>query len=286
MPMMTWMADVLRSAGLPVREVPGWRTRGHGALGKILGVLCHHTAGSAVGDYPSERVVVSGRTGLPGPLANLGLTRSGVWVVISAGQAWHAGTGSVSWCPKDQGNAHLVGVEAESVGTRDDWTTAQRSNYPRGVAAILKHFDLPASHAIGHKEWAPGRKVDPAFWDMNAFRADVARWMGATATVASEGGFLMALTDSEQREILDGIRKLKPGIVLPARSPNCSPKQDDYIGSGLNAWAEAANARAAVEALARQITSGPASGLATLSDADVQRIAAAVLNELAKRASA
>lgn len=175
MPYLTWMADALRAGGLPVREIPGWQTRGHGAMSTVLGVLCHHTAGPASGAYPSERVVVNGRPGLDGPLANLGLDRNGTWVVVAAGVAWHAGTGSVAWCPANAGNAHLIGVEAESVGTRDDWTAAQRQNYPRGVAALLRHLNLPESRAIGHKEWARGRKIDPAFWDMAAFRAEVAR---------------------------------------------------------------------------------------------------------------
>lgn len=176
--MLTELADVLRGDGLPVREIPGWQTRGHGEMSDdVLGVLCHHTAGPAIGNYPSEAVVVNGRPGLAGPLANLGLARDGTWIIVAAGQAWHAGTGSISWCPANTGNTHLIGVEAESCGIRDDWTDAQRGSYPRGVAALLRHFGLPAARAIGHKEWAPLRKIDPAFWDMNQFRADVARWL-------------------------------------------------------------------------------------------------------------
>lgn len=209
---LAWLADVLRAAGLPVREIPGWQTRGHGSFaGSPLGVLCHHTAGPASGNYPSEQVVVNGRTGLPGPLANLGLARDGTWIVVAAGVAWHAGTGALPWCPPNQGNTHLIGVEAESVGTRDDWTPQQRTNYPRGVAALLAYLRLGPDRAVGHKEWAPGRKIDPAFWDMNAFRADVARWMHTTtaATItAATGGFLMALSEDEQRELLARVRNL------------------------------------------------------------------------------
>lgn len=186
---LLWLADVLRDAGLAVREVAGWQSRGHGDFhpGGVLGVLAHHTAGPARGAYPSERVVVAGRPGLEGPLANLGLDRDGVWIVIAAGQAWHAGTGGAPWCPANQGNSRLIGIEAESVGTRDDWTNAQRESYPRGVAALLDHLRLGPERAIGHREWAPGRKIDPAFWDMGAFRAAVARWqrVPAVATVSA-----------------------------------------------------------------------------------------------------
>ena len=182
MPYMTWLADALRGGGLPVREVVGWRTRGHGAMADVRGVVCHHTAGAASGLYPSEKVVVNGRVGLAGPLCNLGLDRAGTWIVVAAGQAWHAGTGSVAWCPSG-GNSHLIGVEAESVGTRDDWTAAQRESYPRGVAMLLRYLKLPASRAIAHREWAPGRKIDPAFWDMGEFRRAVGRDLAPPAVV-------------------------------------------------------------------------------------------------------
>lgn len=217
MPDLTFMPDVLRDAGLPVRVVPGWESRGHGAMNTVLGVLVHHTAGAATGLFPSERVVVEGRSGLAGPLCNLGLDRAGTWIVVAAGQAWHAGTGSAPWCPANQGNSRLIGVEAESVGTRDDWTAAQRESYPRGVAALLRHLGLPASRVIGHKEWAPGRKIDPAFWDMNAFRADTARWM--TNPTAPSGRAFMALSDAEQRELLDATRKLVGWLSMPSFVP-------------------------------------------------------------------
>lgn len=71
------------------------------------------------------------------------------------------------------------------------------------------------------------------------------------APTPTPGGFLMALTDAEQVEILAGIRALKPGMVLPARSVNCRTSKDDQYGHTLNAEAEAADARAvATQALA------------------------------------
>jgi hypothetical protein len=213
---LTWLAAALRDAGLPVREVPGWQTRGHGAMhDEVAGVLVHHTAGPATGLLPSERVLVEGRTGLAGPLCNLALARDGTWVVVAAGQAWHAGTGVLPWCPQNQGNSRLIGIEGESVGTRDDWTPAQRASYPRGVAALLIHLGLGSFRVAAHREWAPSRKIDPAFWDMHAFRADVARWM-----TAPTGGALMALSDTEQRELLDRVRNLEHQLVLGEGGPD------------------------------------------------------------------
>jgi hypothetical protein len=178
----TWLADVLRGAGLAVDEskVPNWRQRGHTdgpTLDAPVGVLGHHTAGPATGDLPSFGTVLNGRSDLAGPLANLMLSRSGVFVPIAAGRAWHAGAGSCPWVPHNDGNGYLIGIEAESAGT-GDWTDAQLSAYPRGVAALLSHLGAGADRFLGHKEWAPGRKPDPAGWpgDMAGFRSAVSGW--------------------------------------------------------------------------------------------------------------
>ena len=76
--------------------------------------------------------------------------------------------------PANDGNRYLIGIEAESTGVTDDWTPEQRAAYPRGVAALCRAMGVGADRVIGHREWAPTRKIDPAFWDLNAFRNDVA----------------------------------------------------------------------------------------------------------------
>lgn len=235
--MLTWLGVVLRKAGLPVREIPGWQNRGHGAMGQVLGVLAHHTAGPQTGNYPSESVVVLGRPGLEGPLANLGLARDGTWIVVAAGQAWHAGTGSISWCPANTGNSHLIGVEAESCGLRDDWTDAQRGSYPRGVAALLSYLGLPASRAIGHKEWAPQRKIDPAFWDMRQFRADVARWQAVSTPAPTpprplreDDDMYVKCESVPKGQIWTGL--LSGGVLIGPLSPGETSQADSNIKSG------------------------------------------------------
>lgn len=168
MPRQLWIADKCREWGLPVVEVAGWKTRGSATFNP-RGVICHHTAGAATGDYPSLRVVRDGRSGLPGPLSQVGLGRTGKVYVIAAGRANHAGRGG--WRGLS-GNTSVLGIEAESVGTRDDWTAAQRANYPVLVAALLDGIGRDESWACGHKEWTR-RKIDPAYWDMSRLRADV-----------------------------------------------------------------------------------------------------------------
>ncbi len=58
---------------------------------------------------------------------------------------------------------------------------------------------LPVARLIGHKEWT-SRKSDPRH-DMNWRRARVANF-----TPRRTGGFLMALSDSEQHELRDTMR--------------------------------------------------------------------------------
>jgi hypothetical protein len=171
-----WLADAARLTRYPVVEVAGWRTRGHGGMRVVEGVVAHHTANGPRGDYPSLNIVRNGRAGLRGPLSAYGLGRSGTIFVIAAGQSWHAGASA--WARYIDLNDEFLGIEAESVGTRDDWTPAQRDAYPRLTAAILYYMRRGADRVAGHKEVCRprGRKIDPAYWDMNAFRSRVA-WM-------------------------------------------------------------------------------------------------------------
>ncbi len=162
MPMLTNLADVVRTSGLPVFEDPGWKTRGHGGMSGVKGVVCHHTAGPATGNSPSLSVVRSGRTGLAGPLAHIVLGRDGTAIIVAAGLAYHAGAGSGFGLPANGANAWMLGIEAESTGSvAGDWTPQQVNAYPRLVAALAAGYGFSLSMAIAHYEWAPTRKVDP-----------------------------------------------------------------------------------------------------------------------------
>lgn len=171
---LTWLPAVLEEAGLKVAEVPGWETRGRGEMGAVKGVLCHHTAGTRLGSMPSLRVLIEGRSDLPGPLAQLGLGRDGTYYVIAAGRCNHAGAGR--WMDESNGNYCFIGIEAENTGRADDpWPDVQLDAYRRGAAEILRQLHQPADYCAGHKEYAmpPGRKPDPSL-DMLDFRRVVA----------------------------------------------------------------------------------------------------------------
>lgn len=180
---LTWLPEVLEDAGLKVAEQPGWRTRGRGEVGRIRGVMCHHTAGSRHGNMPSLALLTRGRADLPGPLAQLGLGRDGTFYVISAGRANHAGRGN--WQGVTTGNSSFIGIEAENSGRNDDpWPAVQLDAYRRGAAAILRKINAAATMCCGHREYAlpSGRKPDPVF-SMDEFRSGVAAILAGRAAI-------------------------------------------------------------------------------------------------------
>ena len=169
MPRQTGIPAALRAMGLTVEMAAGWEFRGSTDFDP-QGVTCHWTAGQKTGDRPSLRVCVDGRTGLPGPLCQVFLTRAGVAVVVAAGRANHAGIGGWDGLT---GNRSVWGIEAENSGS-DPWTDAQRWAYPRAVAALCRLSGIPVRRVHGHSEWAPTRKSDIGTWPMSQMRADVA----------------------------------------------------------------------------------------------------------------
>jgi peptidoglycan hydrolase-like protein with peptidoglycan-binding domain len=178
---LIWLPNVLEAAGVKVALVEGWQNRGRSDVGKIFGVICHHTAGPKNGNMPSLHLLINGRSDLPGPLAQLGLGRDGTYYVIAAGRCNHAGKGM--WQGVTTGNTNFIGIEAENTGKADDpWPAVQKDAYHRGVAAILKHLSRGPEFCAGHKEYAlpNGRKPDPNF-DMSAFRSSVAAILNGTA---------------------------------------------------------------------------------------------------------
>lgn len=179
----TDLATYLRSWGLKVQEVSGWQERSSNWAKTFAprGAVIHHTAGPAAGgNYPSYNTVLNGRTGIPGPLSQFGLGRDGTVILFAGHRANHAGVGGPKvGVPADSGNAYLWGIECENDGYQA-FPTVQMQAYYRLVAALSKYpkAPFPVSNAIGHKEWAPGRKSDPHF-DMNTFRANVAKAVNA-----------------------------------------------------------------------------------------------------------
>lgn len=161
--MLIDLADACRRSGLPVVEVAGWQSRGHGSMAGLRTIVCHHTAGPATGEAPSLNYIRDNG------LSHLVLGRSGTVYVVAAGLCWHAG---VVHRP-EWGNSYSIGIEAEATG-HDSWPEVQYGAYARLCAALVEHYGLRVEDVRGHKEVAApdGRKIDPNF-DMNEFRVAV-----------------------------------------------------------------------------------------------------------------
>lgn len=166
----------LRAAGLQVVEVPGWQDRAYAGSFDPVGVTWHHDA-SGIGPSPAmlDLIAFRGTTNTPPPLSQIWVSYTGVWYIIAAGRANHAGKGD-GWLDvvgRDDGNRRAVGIEVDhTVG--EDWPTVQITSLRVGTAVLLRLMGRPARNLFAHREYAPGRKVDPAGLDMASERSTVA----------------------------------------------------------------------------------------------------------------
>jgi N-acetylmuramoyl-L-alanine amidase-like protein len=215
-----WLADAARSTGYPVVEVAGWRSRGHGGMRVVEGVVGHHTGTTdkAAGDYPSVGIVTNGRSDLAGPLCNLGLGRSGTIYVVAAGCAWHAGASR--WAGFTDLNDKFLGIEAESAGT-GGWSNAQLDAYPKLVAALLRYMSRGPDRYAGHKDVALplGRKPDPVGIDTNWMRQQVARILGASGGGGSAAPGKDDEMQADERAALFALLEQSTGSKTPGQYP-------------------------------------------------------------------
>jgi len=176
----------LRTWGLKVNGGKNWKTSGRPNNFYPRAIIVHHTAsGSKSGNFSSEAVVTNGRSDLKGPLCHFLLGRDGTVKIISTGYANHAGYGGPkAGIPKNMGNTYTFGIEAENNGVGEPWSAKQLQAYYRLCAALLVWIGKKDVNLVfGHKEWAPGRKIDPAGINMDKFRKNVKKALDAGPTV-------------------------------------------------------------------------------------------------------
>ncbi len=173
----TWLAGVLRAAGLNVVEHDGWKTRTARTSAKTTwGVLCHHDAArpSSSRARVTPGMIRDGHSALAGPISQLLITDDCKVHVIAAGTANHAGKGLIPGTLWTDGNARLLGIEVNNSGVGEQWSAGLLETYCTTVAACLRHLGLGSDRAIAHKEFAVprGRKIDPfGPWDPSWHRA-------------------------------------------------------------------------------------------------------------------
>jgi hypothetical protein len=179
---------LLRAEGLRVVEHEGWRTRGRPGPFAPVGTLCHHTATSkSASDEAVCRLLIVGRSDLPGPLSQIGLARDGTVHLIAAGRANHAGSAKSSGTvAAGDGNTLYIGVEAFNDGVGEPWPAVQYDAYVTLAAALCEHVTGNSAQTVrGHKETSLSGKIDPLF-DMDAFRGRVHERLSDPTTDQSE----------------------------------------------------------------------------------------------------
>jgi len=186
------LPEILRAAGLPVIEEPGWeyRARSSGGYsdGRPTHLMWHHTASNAGSDGQSD-VDYCCYVSENRPVANLYIARTGQWWVMAGGATNTNGQGGpMDGVPADSMNTHAVAVEAANNGVGELWADIQQRNYVIGARAVANAYGLRYHRA--HFEWT-SRKIDPAGqsrwatggnkWNMDALRADIAAgWPGGS----------------------------------------------------------------------------------------------------------
>lgn len=225
---MSRLVEHLRSWGLDVVDV-GVTAR-PGRYPDVRALLVHHTGDTC---DPARvagvlDVVRHGRPGLSGPLSQTFVGQDcRVYVTahpntgqVGAGKANHAGEGRYApWLPLNEGNTFSHGTEVQCSGAHPLSTHPRL--YPvvvRLQAALAVFYGLTDEQVIGHREYAPARKVDPRD-DMERVRRDVAAQMkvGPNPHTAQEDD--MPLTDADVQKLaaaaaaalLDATIHLGPG---------------------------------------------------------------------------
>lgn len=227
----------VKKSGLKVVWVAGWKARGRATMGTIQTITLHHTATprsfKKTTEYPTLNVVKNGRPGLPGPLAQLGLGRTGTVYVFAAGRANHAGVSRAT----SMTNSHAIGIEAE--GAMEAWPDTQYQAYLRLVRALIDEFGLGTSRALRHGETCspPGRKTDASF-SGPAFRTALATIKSGSSpapnpTPVEKGLFGMAFKTADSRTEKQKSAKGKE-ITLRTRAKDrnkllCSVKKGELV---------------------------------------------------------
>ncbi len=162
----TWLAKVLRDAGLHVVEHDGWKHRGLSTALPFTpkAVVWHHDA-SAKGASPGVASFMLNRFETAAAqiwvcLGCGGKHRIGTWHLLASGRAPHAGVTR----PGAPTNFTSLGIETDHT-TGEDWHPDLLRSLRVGTAAILRHLGRSAAKGLHfHKSicFPKGRKTDPA----------------------------------------------------------------------------------------------------------------------------
>lgn len=136
---------------------PNYNSRG-GA--DIDAIILHHTASNntaadlATLRSPAAKVSAHYLIGKDGTIFHL---------VDDKYAAWHAGVSSLRGDTSPSVNARSLGIEITNDGLgKTPFTEAQYKALEQLVPYLAKTYNIPMKNILGHKDVAPGRKIDPA----------------------------------------------------------------------------------------------------------------------------
>lgn len=231
----------LKAEGLRVVEVSGSRGRcrchngPHSAGGPLVrsfapsgDVMVHITAGGLGGRSPLRYIadIINGDAATPFK-SQFVTDPEGVVYVNGVGRANHAGNvssasisasraqalstqGYVGTMRGHDADGNTVWYGIENIAAQS-MTAAQYDASVRICAAMARLSGRSGRGSIGHGEASDQRSYGDPNLDMGRFRRDVIARVKAGPSGARENGFLMALNDEQQTEVLTILRDLRVG---------------------------------------------------------------------------
>ena len=170
------LLNELEAAGLTVKELPGWKTRGGiwATNNKPEGIMQHHTAAPV--PYPPKRLADNNRI-----KANMNTKPDGtVWMIAYNACNYSSGPGSKVVLEENVrpalapianakergladnygGNRYFFNYENDHLGDGSSLPAVQFDAIVDSTRVVLNHFGLVADQVISHAEHTR-RKVDP-----------------------------------------------------------------------------------------------------------------------------
>lgn len=202
----------VRAQGVDVRFLDGWADRGRPSYFEPGGAVDHHTGGPAWSVesqwWSMLYLVRDGRSDLNGPLANVCTWPDGTLWIVAAGTCNHAGPGGWNGLA---GNYSVWGNElVHSGGPNEEWPEAQLRSALLWDVALARHTGYGAEMVSEHKEWSNAGKIDRINIDGDERRARIAELLAGGQPEED----WMALTEDEQRELLDAVREIRDPAKL------------------------------------------------------------------------
>jgi hypothetical protein len=279
-------AELARAQGVTVTFDPGWTSRGRDGLNPRC-IVEHDTSdGARLSRGRMLDILRNGHGAISGnAIANDAVLPDGEVVVLASGVAWHAGQSR--WDGLSGMNVNGLGTEYQRFAG-DPLADVQLHAGRIWTRARMAAFTIPSRRVCEHSECAipAGRKVDRS--SRPGVRISGATWRASlvappTPTPVPEDD--MPLSDAD----VEKVARRAAELVWTRQNPVTGNSYGFHVrqlgvrtGPLTDADGRSWSLRGALQALLDRQPSPPA-GSARLSDADVDRLAKAVGDDLKRR---